>query len=54
MKRNRYGVRRFAIRGSRPDCFEVYDRVTGECASFGMLKYEAEQVARAKNDECKS
>lgn len=45
----RYGVRRFAPRGSRPDCFEVYDISTNECASFGMRKYEAEQAARAMN-----
>jgi hypothetical protein len=52
--RNRYGVRRFCgpfAKGSngRPDCFEVYDRTTGECASFGCYRYEAREAARAKN-----
>ncbi len=40
-----YGVRRFASPGTRPDCFEVFVKATGECASFGGYKYEAEQSA---------
>jgi len=46
-----FGVRRFCAPGVRPDCFEVYDRRTGACASFGMFRYQAEQTARAKNAE---
>lgn len=50
---NRYGVRRFTDAGIRPDCFEVYDRQTGECASFGMYRYEAERQSKCMNLEAR-
>jgi len=52
-KPRRFGVRRFAERWERPDCFEVFDRVTGECKSFGCYRFEAEQIARCMNKRTK-
>lgn len=49
MKAGPYGVRRFCPPGARPDCFEVFDRRNGNCASFGTYRYLAERKARAWN-----
>ena len=48
-KKGLYGVRRFADYRADGRCFELFNTVTGACASFPGFKYQLEQAARVKN-----
>lgn len=46
----RYGVRRFTVAlDGTSECFEVFDRVTGKCASGASYRTPAEDAARRMN-----